>query len=433
MKYLKKYFTWKEVNEELEETTSLSAADKLASQFPERAHDIRNKVVPGYDEEFQFFFFPEKADGNKITFRAYVDSRENANKLAKIIKSFYKLSTTPQANNFWRELGLQKKEEAVVMLDQRSEFVFYPDGPYFVTGEYAIDNNMKNKGVLRAEIPWIPKVLIMDHFKTHYLGSNRWEYQESHFRDCGPSQIVKIYWDEKDKCLKSTIDINTNDEYIQHLYKKAGVSFENEVDENEVSSEEIQSYRDVLKISEQRPKAAIERLVELQKDVWPELSELLNSEWTFILRKVTMDQSTESMFQSQRDWFEKYLGMGNSNYNARIAYVTNDKDADNLLKLVKLFQAIADPRREIKINPDNLVTEKKEGDVEVKAKFRIKTDEYGAYSLTGNDFQFVFNAKDFFEEKDLSDMFGFLTDEAEIRMYDNPGYNGFDDKFFVKL
>ena len=112
MKHLKEYFVWKNLNEELETSTILSAASEHEKEGrPQKADELRVKIEPSYKDEFKFYFLPLSIKGDVVTFRAYVDNRDDAVKVSRILKIFNNLSGLPQANKLWREIEKTHKSE----------------------------------------------------------------------------------------------------------------------------------------------------------------------------------------------------------------------------------------------------------------------------------------------------------------------------------
>ena len=93
MKYLNKYSSWRKINEELNDSTILDAANQHEKEGrPQKADELRTKVESNYKDEFKFYFFPLSIKGDIVTFRAYVDNRGDAVKLSRILKISWKLS-----------------------------------------------------------------------------------------------------------------------------------------------------------------------------------------------------------------------------------------------------------------------------------------------------------------------------------------------------
>ena len=135
MRYLNNYKSWKKINEELNDSTVLSAANKHESDGkPDKAHEIRVKVEPNYQDRFRFYFFPISINGDVATFRAYLENKEDAIKVSRILKVFNNLSGLPQVNKLWIEMNKVKASSGLVSLyyeypnNYGTKFVFKPSG-----------------------------------------------------------------------------------------------------------------------------------------------------------------------------------------------------------------------------------------------------------------------------------------------------------------
>ena len=105
MKYLNKYSSWRKINEEISDNKVVDAANKAEEILqPKRADELRMQIVPEFKDPFKFFFFPLSINGDVVTFRAYLDNRDDATKVSRMIKVFKKLTGLVEVNKLWREM-----------------------------------------------------------------------------------------------------------------------------------------------------------------------------------------------------------------------------------------------------------------------------------------------------------------------------------------
>ena len=173
--------------------------------------------------------------------------------------------------------------------------------------------------------------------------------------------------------------------------------------------ENLDELRNALKMYSQRPKASIEKIVQLK----PELTDILTKEVTFVLRKAYTDTNRNDLVKISKD--------PHNITNIYKAYVESDKDAKDINELIKLFLLLSDSRMSVDdYNENDLITEKKEGDVEVKAKFipqinpglRRSTDSFEFFG-----FQFTIE-EDKFDKNDSRILTNLLDDTAYITLID---------------
>ena len=348
MKYLNNYKLWKVINEELNDSTILSAANEHEKEGrPQKADELRTKVEPNYKDEFKFYFFPLSIKGDIVTFRAYVDNRGDAVKVSRILKVFNNLTGLPEVNNLWREIEKTHKSEGLVTVDysRDSRFIFKPNGGYFVTHHYSLPKEVGvSPIILRDEYPITQKFsMLADSAK--FIDYVR-------FGKSGPNQIIKINFDPKEGILKTDIKIDLNHYHNENIIKL----FTKEEKPNVIDEE----LRQAVMMYSERPKASIEKLVQLK----PEFSDILTKEITFVLRKaVNAGVNNNDLVKISKD--------PHNVSNIYKAYVESDKDAKDINELIKLFlQLREDEITQVNnYNENDLITEKKEGDIEVKAKF----------------------------------------------------------------
>lgn len=352
MKYLNKYSSWQKINEEISDTKVVDAANQHEKEGrPQKADELRTKVEPNYKDEFEFYFFPLSIKGDIVTFRAYVDNRGDAVKVSRFLKVFNKLTGLPEVNNLWREIQKTHKSEGLVTINYsgNSRFMFKPSGGYFVShhGEHYANP---------TEVQVEPIVLYHDFPFTHMMsGSKFLDY--AHFSPSGPYQIIKINFDPTEGILKADIKIDLTAEYYnKDVIRVAGGTIKEE--EKPKEPENLDELRNALKMYSQRPKASIEKILQLK----PELTDILTKEVTFVLRKAYTDTNRNDLVKISKD--------PHNITNIYKAYVESDKDAKDINELIKLFLLLSDSRMSVDdYNENDLITEKKEGDVEVKAKF----------------------------------------------------------------
>jgi len=356
MKHLKKYFVWKNLNEELEDSTILSTASEHEKEGrPQKADELRVKIEPNYKDEFKFYFLPLSIKGDVVTFRAYVDNREDAVKVSRILKIFNNLSGLPQANKLWREIEKTHKSEGLVTVnyDRNPKFIFKPSGGYFVSHQ---DNP--------SEAQVGPIVLYHDYPFTHMMrGSKFLDY--AHFEKSGPYQIIKINFDPTEGILKSDIKIDLTgmaEYYNEQVIKVAGGTVKEEEQPKSIENEE--ELVQAIGMYEERPKASIEKLSQIR----PDLANVITKEVTFILRKAVNSGNSNDLVKISKD--------PNNVGNIYKAYVESEKDAKDINELIKLFLVLRDDKMSVdKYNENTLITEKKVGDIEVKAKFVALIDQ----------------------------------------------------------
>jgi len=384
MKRLNKYFDWKRLNEELEAATILSAAAEHEKEGrPQKAHELRSKVDSDYQQEFKFYFFPLTIKGDVVTFRAYVDNRGDAVKLSRILKVFNNLPGLPEANKLWREIEKTHKSEGLVTVkyDGNPKFMFKPSGGYFVSHQPDHYANPR-------EVEVGPIVLYHDYPFTHMVsGSKFLDY--TNFEKSGPYQIIKVNFDPKEGILKSDIKIDPNHYHNVNIVNLFAQEEQPKSVENETElSQAITMYSE-------RPKASLESLSKLK----PELADIINKEVTFILRKAATSVDTYALTKLSKD--------PNNTYNIYKAFVESEKDAKDINELVKLFLLVRDNQMPVSnFTEDTLITEKKEGDIEVKAKFvpliedhfRRKKDSFEFFGFEFNIDDDKFKSKDSFRD-----------------------------------
>lgn len=354
MKYLNKYSSWRKINEELNDSTILDAANQHEKEGrPQKADELRTKVESNYKDEFKFYFFPISIKGDIVTFRAYVDNRGDAVKLSRILKIFNNLTGLPEVNNLWREIEKTHKSEGLVTVDysRDSRFIFKPNGGYFVTHHYSLPKEVEvSPIILRDEYPITQKFSMLGDVGAKFLDYTR-------FEKSGPNQIIKINFDPKEGILKTDIKIDLNHYHNENIIKL----FTKEEKPNVIDEE----LRQAVMMYLERPKASIEKIVQLK----PELSDILTKEITFVLRKaVNAGVNNNHLVNAiSKD--------PNNTSNIYKAYVESDKDAKDINELIKLFLSLRDEITQVNnYNENDLITEKKEGDIEVKAKFIPQID-----------------------------------------------------------
>lgn len=415
MKYLNKYSSWRKINEEISDSTILDAANQHEKEGrPQKADELRTKVEPNYKDEFEFYFFPLSIKGDIVTFRAYVDNRGDAVKVSRFLKVFNKLTGLPEVNNLWREIEKTHKSEGLVTVNYsgNSKFMFKPSGGYFVShhGEHHVNPRETEVG---------PIVLYHDFPFTHMVsGSKFLDY--AHFSPSGPYQIIKINFDPTEGILKADIKINFGDHYNEEVIKVAGGSVKEK--EKPKEPENLDELRNALKMYSQRPKASIEKIVQLK----PELTDILTKEVTFVLRKAYTDTNRNDLVKISKD--------PHNITNIYKAYVESDKDAKDINELIKLFLLLSDSRMSVDdYNENDLITEKKEGDVEVKAKFipQINTPRSNS-SKEFFGFQFKIE-EDKFDKNDSRILTNLLDDTAYITLIDEYSDSFKGSKLFTTI
>ena len=420
MKYLNNYKLWKVINEELNDSTLVSAANQHEKEGrPQKADELRTKVEPNYKDEFEFYFFPLSIKGDIVTFRAYVDNRGDAVKVSRFLKVFNKLTGLPEVNNLWREIEKTHKSEGLVTVNYsgNSKFMFKPSGGYFVShhGEHHVNPRETEVG---------PIVLYHDYPFTHMVsGSKFLDY--AHFSPSGPYQIIKINFDPKEGILKADIKIDLTgmaEHYNEDVIRVAGGTIKEK--EKPKEPENLDELRNALKMYSQRPKASIEKIVQLK----PELTDILTKEVTFVLRKAYTDTNRNDLVKISKD--------PHNITNIYKAYVESDKDAKDINELIKLFLLLSDSRMSVDdYNENDLITEKKEGDVEVKAKFipqinpglRRSTDSFEFFG-----FQFTIE-EDKFDKNDSRILTNLLDDTAYITLIDEYSDSFKGSKLFTTI
>ena len=415
MKYLNKYSSWRKINEEISDSTILDAANQHEKEGrPQKADELRTKVEPNYKDEFEFYFFPLSIKGDIVTFRAYVDNRGDAVKVSRFLKVFNKLTGLPEVNNLWREIEKTHKSEGLVTVNYsgNSKFMFKPSGGYFVShhGEHHVNPRETEVG---------PIVLYHDFPFTHMVsGSKFLDY--AHFSPSGPYQIIKINFDPTEGILKADIKINFGDHYNEEVIKVAGGSVKEK--EKPKEPENLDELRNALKMYSQRPKASIEKIVQLK----PELTDILTKEVTFVLRKAYTDTNRNDLVKISKD--------PHNITNIYKAYVESDKDAKDINELIKLFLLLSDSRMSVDdYNENDLITEKKEVDVEVKAKFipQINTPRSNS-SKEFFGFQFTIE-EDKFDKNDSRILTNLLDDTAYITLIDEYSDSFKGSKLFTTI
>ena len=353
MKYLNNYKSWKKINEELNDSIIVNAANEHEKEGrPQKAAELRSKVEPDYEKEFEFYFFPLSIKGDIVTFRAYVDNREDAVKVSRFLKVFNKLTGLPEVNKLWREIDGTNKSDGLVTVNYQgnSRFMFKPSAGYFVSHQPKHHANPRETEV-------VPIVLYDDFPHTQMVDGRRF-LDYAHFSQSGPSQIIKINFDPTEGILKADIKINLErDIYNKEVIRVAGGKIKEE--EKPVEPENLDELRQALKMYSERPKASFEKILQLK----PELNDILTKEITFVLRKaINTNINLPDLVKISKD--PHYVS------NIYKAYVESDKDAKDINELIKLFLLIPDSRMSVDdYNENDLITEKKEDDIEVKAKF----------------------------------------------------------------
>lgn len=390
MKRLNKYFDWKRLNEELEASTILSAAAEHEKEGrPQKAHELRSKVDPDYQQEFKFYFFPLTIKGDVVTFRAYLDNRGDAVKLSRILKVFNNLPGLPEANKLWREIEKAKKSEGLVTVNYDSgnpKFMFKPSGGYFVSHHYSLPKEVEvGPIVLYDDYPITGKFSLTGEVGDKYLNYSK-------FEKSGPYQIIKVNFDPKEGILKSDIKIDPN-----HYHNVNIVNLFAQEEQPKSIENETELLQAITMYSE-RPKASLESLSKLK----PELADIINKEVTFILRKAATSVDTYALTKISKD--------PNNTYNIYKAFVESEKDAKDINELVKLFLLVRDNQMQVSnFTEDTLITEKKEGDIEVKAKFvPLIEDHFRRKKDSFEFFGFEFNIDDdkFKSEDSFRDILG---------------------------
>lgn len=396
MKYLNKYLSWKKINEEISDDKVVDAANKAEdSNQPDRADELRMKIVPEVKDEFEFYFLPLSIKGDIVTFRAYVDNRADAVKVSRMVKVFNKLPGLPEVNKLWVEIGKIHKSKGLVTVNYsgNSKFMFIPSAGYFVSHKPKDYANPEEQSVT-------PIVLYYDYPFTHMMsGSKHLDY--AHFSQSGPSQIIKINFDTKEGILKADIKIDLKDFQNKELIIAAGGT----VEEEKPKQQTIENSDELIKAIEmysERPGASIKKLSELR----PELSDILNKEFTFILRE-PKNLSDPGPYKKFKDLISSvYGGLYDSKWHKviRQVYVENEKDAKDINEVIKFFLKLKRigqgyPHElgwiDDNYKEDTLLTEKKKGDIEVNGKFLLITDQYRRLY---QNFPEIFNgvADDFF-------------------------------------
>ena len=399
MKHLKKYFVWKNLNEELEASTILSTASEHEKEGrPQKADELRVKIEPNYKDEFKFYFLPLSIKGDVVTFRAYVDNREDAVKVSRILKIFNNLSGLPEVNKLWREIEKTHKSEGLVTVDYGGpRFIFKPSGGYFVSHQ---DEHYANP----TEAQVSPIVLYHDYPFTHMMsGSKFLDYKN--FEKSGPHQIIKVNFDSKEGILKSDIKIDLTEYYNQEIIKVVGGS--NKEEEKPKSIENEKELLQAIEMYSERPKASIEKLSQLR----PDLANVITKEVTFILRKAVNSGNSNDLVKISKD--------PNNVGNIYRAYVESEKDAKDINELIKLFLVLRDDKMSVdKYNENTLISEKKVGDIEVKAKFvalidqglRRKRESFEFFGFEFKTSTYIPSKSDYFTQ--------FLSDVTYITLID---------------
>jgi len=436
MKWIRRYDLWKKarVNEEIG-SKALKIAKLHDKQFPDRAAKIRKHVAESYDSEFTFFFFPTKAEGAsksspcKVEFRAYVGSREDAKKIAEISQAFFDLPSLPTVNKLWREIGDQKADEGMVTVDpSMATFKFDASKGCFALLDHRGD-----------EQPSQPILLKYDRFKTtsNPMAMNP-EYRldfRSHFRECGERQQIMVLFDKEQGALTASIEIGPIDWWNERLYAAAGFKEPKATEEEEIPEEDVKKWKEAIDMSENRPQAAKDEFARLMgegnAEYLPNIKELLDGEWTFILRRIDADRDCFASFAKVRQ--ELKLATSEDIDRFKRAYLKSDKEAEDASKLIRMFAQIAEPNRApLEIDHRKLVAEPVNGDVEVKAKLVIRRNQ-GSYSF-GEDcmmqFRWEFKGGDYFGKEsrfldlDIDDSFiAYLSSNDDF----------YKDKLFAKV
>lgn len=411
MKYLNKYLSWKKINEEISDDKVVDAANKAEdSNQPDRADELRMKIVPEVKDEFEFYFFPLSIKGDIVTFRAYVDNRADAVKVSRMVKVFNKLPGLPEVNKLWVEIERIHKSKGLVTVNYsgNSKFRFIPSAGYFVSH--------KPKDYANPEEQSVTPIVLYDNypFSHHLSGSKHLDY--AHFSQSGPSQIIKINFDTNEGILKADIKIDLKDFKNKELIIAAGGNFEEEKPKQQI----IENSDELIKAIEmygERPQASIKKLLELR----PELSDILNKEFTFILRKPKNLSEFKDLMSSAYD--------GNFSrvwYNAiHQVYVENEKDAKDINEVIKFFLKLKQigqgyPHEfewiDNNYKEDTLLTEKKKGDIEVKGKFSLISKYRRLYDQSDDFFGFEFKLDQLSEEdkKSIDSSFNAHYDNSYI-------------------
>jgi hypothetical protein len=427
MKYLNKYSSWRKINEEISDTKVVDAANQHEKEGrPQKADELRIKVEPNYKDEFEFYFFPLSIKGDIVTFRAYVDNRGDAVKVSRFLKVFNKLTGLPEVNNLWREIQKTHKSEGLVTINYsgNSRFMFKPSGGYFVShhGEHYANP---------TEVQVGPIVLYHDFPFTHMVsGSKFLDY--AHFSPSGPYQIIKINFDPTEGILKADIKIDFGgmaDHYNEEVIRVAGGTIKEKEKEKPKEIENCDELINAIGMYSQRPKASLEKLSQLR----PELTDILTKEVTFVLRKAYTDTNRNDLVKISKD--------PHNITNIYKAYVESDKDAKDINEVIKLFLQLRAFKSNGNImsvdgyNEDDLITEKKEGDVEVKAKFipqinpglRRSTDSFEFFG-----FQFTIE-EDKFDKNDSRILTNLLDDTAYITLIDEYSDSFKGSKLFTTI
>ena len=417
MKYLNKYSSWRKINEEISDTKVVDAANQHEKEGrPQKADELRTKVEPNYKDEFEFYFFPLSIKGDIVTFRAYVDNRGDAVKVSRFLKVFNKLTGLPEVNNLWREIQKTHKSEGLVTVNYsgNSKFMFKPSGGYFVShhGEHHANP---------TEVQVGPIVLYHDFPFTHMVsGSKFLDY--AHFSPSGPYQIIKINFDPTEGILKADIKIDFGgmaDHYNEEVIRVAGGTIKEE--EKPKEPENLDELRNALKMYSERPKASIEKILQLK----PEITDILTKEVTFVLRKAYIDTNRNDLVKISKD--------PHNITNIYKAYVESDKDAKDINQLIKLFLLLSDSRMSVDdYNENDLITEKKEGDVEVKAKFIPQINPSLRRSNSSKEFfGFKFTIEE--DKFDKSSSRFLLEDSAYITLIDEYSDSFKGSKLFTTI
>ena len=426
MKYLNKYLSWRKINEEISDDKVVDAANKAEdSNQPDRADELRMKIVPEVKDEFEFYFLPLSIKGDIVTFRVYVDNRADAVKVSRMVKVFNKLPGLPEVNKLWIEIGKIHKSKGLVTVNYsgNSKFRFIPNAGYFVS-------HTPKSNVNPEETAVTPMVLYYDYPFTHMVsGSKFLDY--AHFSTSGPSQIIKINFDTKEGILKADIKIDLKSLYTKELIIAAGGT----VEEEKPKQQTIENSDELIKAIEmygERPQASIKKLSELR----PELSDILNKEFTFILRQPT----NETLMQKFKKIISGAYGGNFSKkwYNAiHQVYVENEKDAKDINEVIKFFLKLGRIKQgypefgwiDDSYKEDTLLTEKKKGDIEVKGKFSLIKQYRRLYDqpetfIFDDFFGFEFKLDQLSEEakKSIDSSFNTYYDSSYIILL--PEFNG---------
>lgn len=397
MKYLNNYKLWKKINEELTDSTIVSAANEHEKEGrPQKADELRLKIEQSYKDEFEFYFFPLSIKGDIVTFRAYVGNRQDAVKVSRILKVFNDLTGLPEVNNLWREIEKTPKSEGLVTVQYSNgvKFMFKPIAGYFVSHS-SYSTNPK-------ELEVVPITQYYDYPFTHMMnGSKYLDY--ANFEKNGPNQIIKINFDSKGGILKADIKIDLKSYYNTEVIRVAGGSVSDEKPKVGVieNSDELGQ---ALEMYLERPKASLEKLSQLR----PELSNIFNKEITFVLRRARDTVNLPDLVTISKD--------PNNVGNIYKAYVESDKDAKDINEVIKLFLQLRDDEMSVTNYKENtLITEKKEGDIEVRAKF-VPIINVALRRRKDNFEFFGFEFK--IDEKFKTSRFAGLNDTAYITLID---------------